>query len=434
VALRQIGFTFAVAATFTAVPAFAQDHSAGDVEELRAKVERQAELLERYRERLDALEATLQRPADRPALDGLRGRGAEGGVNPPRTASAADEAAPRADQVAQQSGQTGTNGQTTEPVGQERRPPEDEPLEVSGVREAGGILTPQGRLVWEPSIQYEQSSSNRFFFSGVEIVDTVLVGDLEVSEADRDTLTQANSFRFGLTDRLELSARVPFVYRSDQISTQTTSDAQAGVTSQELDAAALGDVEVSGRYQLNSGTQGWPIFTTGLRFKTDTGVGPYELDRDDSGNPEELSTGSGFYAVEPSLAVVYPTDPAVLYGNVSYLWNIARDVDTTIGGSEIGEVDPGDSVGIGFGMGFSVNEDLSFNLGYSHNFIFETTQEIDGVTVEGESFDVGALNFGVSLAVAQNYRVSAGVQVGVTEDAPDVVLSVRVPIGFQLYE
>ena len=52
-----------------------------------------------------------------------------------------------------------------------------------------GVLTPEGQLVVEPSLEFSHSTSNRFFAQGVEVVNSVFIGLLEVNEADRDTIT-----------------------------------------------------------------------------------------------------------------------------------------------------------------------------------------------------------------------------------------------------
>src|SRR3546814_7826510 len=58
-----------------------------------------------------------------------------------------------------------------QPVGQppEQRPPRPE---VQAIPELGGVLTPKGTLVLEPSIQYSHSQVNRFTFLGGEILAT----------------------------------------------------------------------------------------------------------------------------------------------------------------------------------------------------------------------------------------------------------------------
>src|SRR5512133_4333537 len=100
------------------------------------------------------------------------------------------------------------------PVGQspatEGRPPEVAPL-----FEQPGVLTPPGHYVLEPSLQFGYSSSNRVALVGYTIIPALLIGLIDVREFKRNTFTAALTGRFGINNRLEVEARVPYVYRSD---------------------------------------------------------------------------------------------------------------------------------------------------------------------------------------------------------------------------
>ena len=323
-----------------------------------------------------------------------------------------------------------------ERIGTER--PEEErqrPPEIQAIPELGGVLTPRGVFQVEPSIEYTNSTVNRFTFRGIEVVEAVLLGVIEAEDADRDSIRAAGTFRYGVTNRLELEAVIPFVYRNDRITTlidPSGTEAAPSITD-ELNGTGLGDIEFAGHYQINDGQDGWPFFVGNLRVKTNTGEGPFDIDRDSFGVPEELATGSGFWSIEPSITVIYPTDPAVLFANVGYTWNISDNVDTQIGENLVTDVDPGDTIGLSFGMGVSLNERLSFTLGYQHDFIDGTTTVINGLETESESLDVGALLFGTSYRISDSVSVNLNTQIGVTEDAPDVRLTLRVPISFDLF-
>jgi outer membrane protein assembly factor BamA len=260
----------------------------------------------------------------------------------------------------------------------------------------------------------------------VEIVTGVQVGLLEANDTARDTLSGAMDVRYALTDRLEIEARVPYVYRHDRVTTVAQQNTQTTRT-YELEGADIGDVEFSARYQLNRGRNGGPIFVAGARVKSNSGRSPFDLARDEFGVSTELATGSGFWGVQGSLSVLYPTDPVVLFGNVSYLYNIADDVNADIGTAHVGRVDPGDSIGVGFGFGFALNPRFSYSLGYSHSYITETDTEINGTTQRSAPLQVGTLQFGMSFRATQRLTISTGVDVGVTDDAPDVRVSLRTP-------
>lgn len=313
------------------------------------------------------------------------------------------------------------------PVGE--APPEQEPHQVDALPEGQNTLLGAGRLVIEPSIEYARSSGNRLVFRGVEIVTGIQIGLIEANDTARDTLSGAVAVRYALTDRLEIEGRVPYVYRNDRVTTLSQNNTQQTQTF-ELNGNNMGDVEMSARYQLNRAEPGGSIFVAGLRVKSDTGLGPFDVERDAQGVSTELATGSGFWGVQGSLSFMYPSDPVVLYGNVSYLYNMPRDIDEQIGQVVIGEVDPGDSIGLGFGFGFAVNPRVSYSIGYSHAYVLPTESELGGMTQRSTELQVGTVQLGLSFRATERLTLATGVDIGVTEDAPDVRISLRTPFRF----
>jgi hypothetical protein len=327
----------------------------------------------------------------------------EGGGSPPPTFSATSPA---------------------EPVGE--APPETQTATVDALPEGQKALLGAGRLVIEPAIEYAHASSNRLVFRGVEIVTGIQIGLIEANDTARDTVVASMTGRYALTDRLEIEARVPYVYRSDRITTLSQNDAQMTQTF-DLEGAEMGDVEASLRYQLNSGRNGAPVLVAGVRVKSDTGRGPFDVARDEQGVSTELATGSGFWAVQGSLSVLYATDPAVLFGNISYMLNVDRDIDRSFGAVTVGNVDPGDSIGFGFGFGFALNPRFSYSLGYSHSYVLETETELNGVNQRSSELQVGTMQLGMSYRTTERLTLATSVEVGVTEDAPDVRMALRTP-------
>lgn len=319
-------------------------------------------------------------------------------------------------------------------VGRSRNPDQPPPVEL--LADVGGVLTPRGTLVVEPQLEYTYDTANRFFFNGIEIVDALLIGIIEVDKAQRETLTASLGLRYGLTSRLEAGVRIPFVVRRDRLTRQ-----EVGSTDERTDTLrlnGLGDIDFGLHYQINRGANDWPFFVANLRVQSDTGEGPYDVDPAD-----EAPTGSGFWGIEPSLTVIYPSDPAVLFANIGYVHNFASDVDQTFssgtGGIRVERVDPGDSIRASFGVGFALNERLSLSFGYEHNWIAGTEQEQRDLstgeksTMESDDFQVGSLLFGASLGLADNVGLNVNVAVGVTDEAPDARITVRVPISFDLF-
>ncbi len=328
------------------------------------------------------------------------------------------------------------------PVGQaperDSRPPE-----VAPIFEQPGVLTPKGKYVLEPSLQYGYSSSNRVALVGYTVIPALLIGLVDVREVKRNTFTAALSGRFGITNRLELEARVPYVYRSDSTVSREINVGAANERVFDASGKSIGDIELGARYQLNEGGVDKPFFVGGLRFKSRTGKDPFEVVtdcnlrceeiEDGTGLPTELPTGSGFYSLQPSLTALFPSDPAVFFGSVSYLHNFKRtNVSRRVRGGEeqiLGSIEPGDVFGFNFGMGLALNEKSSFSIGYDHNSVGRTKQ--NGNTVAGSvRTQLATLLLGYSYRLNDKTSLSVSVGAGLTRDTPDVSLTVRLPMTF----
>jgi hypothetical protein len=175
-----------------------------------------------------------------------------------------------------------------------------------------------------------------------------------------------------------------------------------------------------------------PIFVANLRVKSDTGKGPFDIDYDEFGIATGLATGSGFWAVQPAINFLLPSDPVVIYGGLGYLYHIGRDINKEIGGAPIGHVDPGDSISANLGFGFALNPRFSFSLGYRHSYIFPTRTEVANTIQKSDKIQVGGLLFGMSYRVTERQTLNFGFEFGVTEDAPDVAISIRMPFALKL--
>ena len=177
--------------------------------------------------------------------------------------------------------------------------------------------TPAGRLVIDPSFDYTSSSTNRLVFRGIELVPGIQIGLIEASDADRDTIVTTLGLRYGLTNRLELEARIPALYRWDRIEVAQQRD-EGIVRTIKLKERDIGDIEFALRYQLNRPKGQNPIWVANLRVKSDTGKSPFDVGYDEFGVATGLSTGSGFWAVQPSVNFLLPSDPAVIFGSLGW--------------------------------------------------------------------------------------------------------------------
>jgi hypothetical protein len=339
----------------------------------------------------------------------------------------------------------GTGGAAADGGAVGRAPQTDSrPPEVAPIFEQPGVLTPRGKYVLEPAVQFGYSSSNRIALVGYTIIPALLIGLVDVREVKRNSTTASMTVRRGITNRFELELKVPYVYRSDATVSRELFTGTAVERVFETSGKAIGDVELAARYQLNDGGVDNPYFIGGLRVKSRTGRDPFEVVTDCStrcvgtnvtgtGLPLSLPTGSGFYSVQPSLTWLMPSDPAIFFGNFSYLHNIKRsDVSRTVLSGEkesLGEIKPGDVFGFNFGMGLALNEKASLSLGYDHSSIARTYQA--GQPVPGSvRTQLGTLLLGFSYRVNDKRTISVSVGAGLTRDTPDVSLMARMPLMF----
>lgn len=319
----------------------------------------------------------------------------------------------------------------------------NQPPAVAPIFDQPGILTQPGRYVLEPSIQYGYSSSNRVALVGYTVIPALLIGLIDVREVKRSTLTAALTGRWGLTRRLEVEAKLPYVIRSDDSISREIFTGTAFERAFNASGNAIGDIELAARYQINQPQADEPFLIGSLRFKTRTGKDPFEVVTDcvtrcdgnttGTGLPLDLPTGSGFYSLQPALTWLFPSDPAVFFGGVSYTHNFGRSnisrlvLDGQL--ESIGSVKPGNVWGINFGMGLALNERSSFSMGVDLNSVGRTKQ--NGVAVPSSvRTTLSSLLLGYSYRYSPKTTLNVSVGAGLTRDTPDLTLSVRLPMSF----
>lgn len=419
------------------------------LDQLEDQIEQQSRIIEELRASMAAQEsnvAELRRALAAERLEDTRGRGLKSDewsmpVPVAASAAAAAAAAANAELAVEDPGR---------PVG--RAPGSDSrPPAIAQIFEQPGVLTPRGKFVFEPSLQFGYSANDRVALVGFTIIPAILIGLIDVRQVKTTTATATLTGRYGLTNRLELEAKVPYVYvNGDTVSREIfTGSAQDKVFN--ASGHGIGDVEVTARYQINDGGADKPFYIGWLRYKSRTGKDLFEVTTDcvtrcvanatGTGLPLELPTGTGFESIQPGLTWLFPSDPVVFFGSLSYLHNFKRSnvSRTVLSGAPapfpptttefIGEVEAGDIIGFNVGMGLALNEKAAISIGYDQNIVGKTKQ--NGVDSPGAvRVILGTLLLGASYRFNDRVSLNVALGVGVTRDTPDVSLTVRVPISF----
>lgn len=419
------------AALAIALPAAAQNAGgAGEVQALRAELARARAEISAQDARLRALEA---KTATAPGTVAVRTQEITPSTNPPTVATApVTNAAPVVTAQATPVERVGVAPAAA-----------DRPPEVAVLGQQGSIVTQRGQLTGEMQFDYARADRNRAFAAGTTLVQVLQIGLFDINQSRQDVLTASGSLRYGVSNKLEVGVRVPFVHRTDTEILAPVQGSTNNDPARTFDGSAradnIGDVEINARYQLTSARGGWPFLIAGLQGVVPTGSDPFKLLRNDVGTPREAATGSGFYVVAPTLTAILPSDPAVLFGSIGYSKNFGRDVHTPIGNVLLTRVDPGDSLNFSGGIGLALNQRTTLNIGYAHTWVFSTytlqtpldmnRQPVGGpLAVHSRDLQLGRLLFGVTYRATDRTSINWSVESGATRDATDVRTVLRIPI------
>jgi len=460
-------------ASFLSLPCIAlADDTAEDLRQLRSAIQKElADLKKREQklhqeflrldqksqlldEQLRKLRAAGVGPggANPPAVAGgvTPPAGAEGSPKPAAASEVAQTSAPAA--AAQPAPEAGAAASATPPAGGESAPisgPSAEEQQARQVVETaptlssvGGVLTPKGQIVIDPSIEYDYWAQNQLGVNGFQIIPGITFGNIFVTRFEQNITTAAVTVRGGVTDRLELNAKIPYVYNAGSTSSLIPLGTSAQLLSVSANGVGFGDIQFGGSYQFNSGESGWPIFVGNFLFKTVTGVSPFQVPiitqnepngQFFAGTPQKLATGTGFYTLTPSLTVLLPTAPGVLFANLQFQHNLARTqpVQNPAGGTATPvNLQPGEAPAITFGIGFALNDRAALTLSYQQTHVF--TAYANGQPITGSPYSFGTFNFGVGYQISQSTRLNLSVGIGAGPNTPAAKVLFELPYRFSL--
>lgn len=337
-----------------------------------------------------------------------------------------------------------------QPVGEAPKT-DTRPPEVAPIFQQPGVLTPKGKLIIEPAYQFGYSSVDRVALVGYTVIPAILIGLIDARQVKTTTQIGWLTARYGVTNRLEVEVRAPYVWAhqdtiSREIFTGTATDNAFGSSGH-----GLGDIEATARYQINVGGPDKAFYVGWLRVKSRTGKDPFDVTTDciqrcvenvlsevplsvtGTGLPLEQPTGTGFWSIQPGVTWLYPSDPVVFFGNLSYLYNMPRDNVSRrilLGGTEqLGKVKLGDIADVSVGMGLSLNEKASISIGYDQSFVGATKQNNRRLPGSTKSV-LGTLLIGGSWRFNEKRTLNFTLGVGVTRDTPDATMTVRVPMMY----
>lgn len=272
-------------------------------------------------------------------------------------------------------------------------------------------LMKKGQSAMNYSLSYSYMADQRL---SVEIANNQ-IRSFDVNASNSHTLTNNISFDYGLMNNLTLGGTVPLVAKYD--------------SADNIGGSGLGDISFNGRWQPYAYIPGEMTKTVTGSFKTHSGDSPFETI-----SGKKLPTGSGYYSLSGGMSISKVVDPVMLFGSSSFSYGIPlKEINQNRDGALLMEVHPGPSLAFSGGFAHSLSYDVSLSMSFQGSYTDKTTYVFKNgggtrTKAESQASMSGVLNFGLGIRVSPKTITNVGVGFGMTEDSPDILLSLSMPI------
>lgn len=300
-----------------------------------------------------------------------------------------------------------------------------------------------GKFSLEPGLTYSHYDSRQMTLNGFLALDAIFLGNIAIDQIKSDSLTFDLTGRYNWNQRWQFDLNVPVIYRNT--SYQSAGAEESGGQYSEASVTGrsrLGDVNAGVSYKFLDESVGRPDAVFSLRVKAPTGVDPYGIKLNTvPGNtnlnvPDDLPTGNGIWSITPGISLVKTLDPAVIFGNLSYTYNLEdsfSDISPQREAKVPGDVDLGNWIQFGMGVAFALNERMSLSLSFSELISQKSRIKQKGQSwqsIVGSDANAAYFNIGMTYAVNNDFTIVPNLSIGLTPDAPDFTFGLKFPYYF----
>ncbi len=307
---------------------------------------------------------------------------------------------------------------------QEKPPEQDTGLQSLGIN----LIS--NKIQLDITESYVHTTNNQIFIEGFGVIPILVVGNVTVQQVRKDLFTTTAALRYRVTDKLQAELRVPWQYTIVRQSVPTGLSSNA-VLSPNKDTLGysngFGDISIGVNYSIKDEGLSTPSLLGGLTFKGRNGRDIFDSP-DASLHPP---TGSGFFSLGGSLSASKTSAPAIVYGSVGYNYAFARKNVVFTPSNQppvLVNFTPGNNFNISMGVAISLNYNFTLNMSYAQSV--NLTSEINGRKLANSATDAITLRIGGTWRFSPKRSADVGVSFGVTPDAPDFRLDIRLPWKF----
>lgn len=411
------------AAGQAASPDLQQPDLQQQLQRLEARVDRQQNEITTLRRQVEFLEL------------GMRGRGltapgtALAQATPPATA-AQDPAAPPPAPVQQ--------------IGQDRQQDEAQRREQEKalvVQEHAPLF--ERKFTFDTGLSYSYYDRRQLALSGFLALDAIFLGTINLDQTKASVFTNDYTGRYGITDRINLEANIPYVYRDSKFISGGAGGASTSITEIKARSSGIGDASVAAYYQLVKESARWPDLVASLRVRAPTGRDPFGIkliaadpDNNNLNVPQNLPTGTGLWNVTLSVSALRTYDPIILFGNVGYSYNIPKkfdDISPVLDQVQPATVKLGSPLQFSGGLAIALNDRAAVSFSVASAIAPTTHIKAPGsgyTRVPGSSTNTTTLNLGASYLLPSGWTLNAQLATGLTPDSPNFVMAFRASHAF----
>jgi hypothetical protein len=268
----------------------------------------------------------------------------------------------------------------------------DRALEQSLVAR-GALLNPFGTAQVEPTFSYTRRELNN--------VTVVQNGARVGANVRRDEFEGDLTLRFGLPFDSQLDVDFPYNIVHQQVNSVNGSNNDTG--------SGFGDIEVGFSKTLLRQEKWWPDLIGRVFWNSDTGTS----------SDNNVPLNAGFNQVGGSLTALARKDPLAFVGTAAYEAAFEKNNDR-----------PGDNLAFSVGAFLAASPETSLRLVLNQQFIDDA--KVNGQKIKGSNQVQSSFTIGGAVSVARGVLIDISGDIGLTNEAPDYVARISVPIQFNL--
>ncbi len=238
------------------------------------------------------------------------------------------------------------------------------------------------------------------YYSGFEDRDLILLSPgIALGTIEDETYSTNFILRYGLTEQLQFFSSISYQDRRLRL---LVTDPTTGVqrTTGLLDRAEWGDLGLGLRW-------------TALREGPDT---PNMI----VSTQTRIPTGESSYALGAGIALVKSIDPAVVFGNISYLHTFSEEFD------DVTRLQPEENLTIAFGYGLALNDSLSISS--SLTGVFNGKTRFDNAILPADKRFI--LQFGLTARINEALHIEPTVSFDLGGSGSNYSFGINLPYSF----